>query len=306
MKRDFLSLADLGPGGIEPLLDVAKRLAESRKAPDQPKPLAGRSAALVFEKASTRTRVSLELAVHELGGYPLVLTSQGSQMARGEPIADTARVLDRMVDVITFRTSGRDRLLEMAKAVKVPVINALTDDDHPLQLLADLYTVRTVRGRLSGLRYVWIGDGNNMARSWIEAARLLGLDLVLACPAGYEPPSRESRSRLSRGSEGDRGRRSSPSLREGRRHQHRRVGQHGAGRGARAPPAGFPGIFGVSRATGRRRRRRTWWCSIVFRPIVVKRSTTTSSRDPAPSSGTKPRRACTPRKAVLSWVLGLR
>jgi ornithine carbamoyltransferase len=191
MKRDFLSLSDLGPGGIEPLLDVALRFEQTRRSPDHPKPLAGRSAALVFEKASTRTRVSLEVAVHELGGWPVVLTSQGSQIARGEPLADTARVLERMVDVITYRTFERERLLELARTAKVPVVNALTDDAHPLQLLADLYTVRAVRGRLSGLRYVWVGDGNNMARSWIEAARLLGFDLVLACPAGYEPPQEE-------------------------------------------------------------------------------------------------------------------
>jgi ornithine carbamoyltransferase len=191
VKRDFLALADLGPGGIEPLLDLARKFATTRRTPEHPRPLAGQSAALVFEKASTRTRVSLELAVHELGGWPVVLTSQGSQIARGEPLADTTRVLDRMVDVIAFRTSGHDRMLEVAKIAKVPVINALTDDAHPLQLLADLYTVRAARSTLSGLRYAWVGDGNNMARSWIEAARLLQLELVLACPPGFDPPSEE-------------------------------------------------------------------------------------------------------------------
>jgi ornithine carbamoyltransferase len=191
MKRDFLALSDLGPGGIEPLLDKAKHFADARRTPAHPRPMAGRSAALVFEKASTRTRVSLEVAVCELGGWPIVMTSQGSQLGRGEPLADTARVLSRMVDVITFRTFGRERLLELASVAKVPVINALTDDAHPLQLLADLYTVRAVRGTLSGLRYAWIGDGNNMARSWIEAARLLQLELVLACPAGFEPPEND-------------------------------------------------------------------------------------------------------------------
>ncbi|MET0591408.1 MAG: ornithine carbamoyltransferase [Polyangiaceae bacterium] len=191
MKRDFLTLSDLGPGGIERILDLSKRLAETRKTSAHPKPLAGRSVALVFEKASTRTRVSLEIAVYELGGHPVVLTSQGSQIARGEPIADTSRVLDRMVDVIALRTFSTARLNELATVAKVPVINALTDDAHPLQLLADLYTVRGVRGKLAGLKYAWIGDGNNMARSWIESARLLGLDLVLACPAGFEPPAGE-------------------------------------------------------------------------------------------------------------------
>jgi ornithine carbamoyltransferase len=191
MKRDFLTLSDLGSGGIERLLDLAKQLEVTRKRADAPKPLGGRSAALIFEKASTRTRVSLEIAVYELGGHPVVLTSQGSQLARGEPIADTARVLDRMVDVIAIRTFGNDRLRELARVAAVPVINALTDEAHPLQLLADLYTVRSVRGTLAGLRYAWIGDGNNMARSWIEAARLLGLDLVLACPSDFDPPARE-------------------------------------------------------------------------------------------------------------------
>ena len=191
MKRDFLALSDLGPGGIEPLLDLAEALARSRRSPDHPKPFAGRSAGLIFEKASTRTRVSLEVAVYELGGHPVVLTKDGSQLGRGEPLADTVRVLDRMVDVITFRTFDGARLRELATMAKVPVINALTDDAHPLQLLADLYTVRKLRGTLAGLRYAWIGDGNNMARSWIEAARLLRLHLVLSCPPGFEPPRDE-------------------------------------------------------------------------------------------------------------------
>jgi ornithine carbamoyltransferase len=191
MKRDFLTLSDLGPGGIESRLDAAKQFASARRTPDHPRPLTGKSVALVFEKASTRTRVSLELAVYELGGWPVVMTAEGSQIARGEPLADTARVLDRMVDVITFRTFGRERLTELAKVAKVPVINALTDEGHPLQLLADLYTVRAVRGALADLRYAWVGDGNNMARSWIEAAGLLRLELTLACPPGFEPPQDE-------------------------------------------------------------------------------------------------------------------
>ena len=142
---------------------------------------------MVFEKASTRTRISLEVAVAELGGHPLVITSSGSQMGRGEPIADTARVLSRMVHAVTFRTSGEDRLLAMAKHSSVPVLNALTDRRHPMQLLADLQTVARLHGRLEGLKYAWVGDGNNMANSWITAAGLLGLRLVLACPEGYDP-----------------------------------------------------------------------------------------------------------------------
>jgi ornithine carbamoyltransferase len=191
MKRDFLALSDLGPGGIESLLDLSARLHKLRGSTDHPRPLAGRSAALLFDKSSTRTRVSLEVAVHELGGHAIVITAQGSHIDRGEPAADTARVLSRMVDVITYRTFESARLLELARASRVPVINALTDEAHPLQLLADLYTVRSVRGKLAGLRYAWVGDGNNMARSWIEAARLLGLELTLACPPGFDPPEEE-------------------------------------------------------------------------------------------------------------------
>jgi ornithine carbamoyltransferase len=185
--RHLRNLVDIGRDGIEAILDAADRFKDQRGDPDAERPLAGKSVALVFEKASTRTRVSLEVAVVELGGHPLVLTSSGSQMARGEPLADTARVLSRMVHAITFRTSGHDRLLELIAHSTVPVLNALTDSSHPMQLLADLQTVRRKFGRLDGLKYAWIGDGNNMANSWIEAAGLLGLRLVLACPKGYEP-----------------------------------------------------------------------------------------------------------------------
>jgi ornithine carbamoyltransferase len=188
MKRDLLCLADLGTGGIERMLDDSEMYATRRGRLDHPRPLVGKSVALMFDKASTRTRVSLEVAVVELGGHPLVITAQGSQMARGEPIEDTARVMSRYVHAITYRTFATDRIVGLAKHATVPVLNALTDDAHPLQLLADLYTVRRARGKLRGLKYVWIGDGNNMARSWIEAARLLGLELCVACPEGFEPP----------------------------------------------------------------------------------------------------------------------
>ena len=191
MTRHFLELSDLGRDGLLRMLDAADQLRDGRGTPDAPRPLTGRSVALVFEKASTRTRISLEVGVAELGGHPLVVTSAGSQMGRGEPLADTARVLSRMVHGITLRTAGHDRLLELSQHSSVPVLNALTDKSHPMQLLADLQTVRRARGRLEGLRYAWIGDGNNMANSWIEAAGLLGLELRLACPEGYDPDAGE-------------------------------------------------------------------------------------------------------------------
>ncbi|HVU01635.1 MAG TPA: ornithine carbamoyltransferase [Polyangiaceae bacterium] len=195
----LLRLSDLGPQGLVQLLDAADRHLAVRGTPAVKKSLEGKSIALLFEKASTRTRLSLEVAVTELGGHPIVLTSSGSQLGRGEPIADTARVLTRMVHAITFRTFSDERLLELVKHSTVPVLNTLTDGGHPMQILADLQTVRRIHRTLSGLRYAWIGDGNNMANSWIEAAGLLGLELALACPAGYDPDPRVVAEALARG-----------------------------------------------------------------------------------------------------------
>jgi ornithine carbamoyltransferase len=186
--RHFSCLSDLGPDGLIWVLDASDRCLEERGATTE-RPLAGKSVALVFEKSSTRTRVSLEVGVAELGAHPLVVTSSTSQMGRGEPLADTARVLSRMVHAITFRTADESRLKELMANSKVPVLNALTDQGHPMQLLADLMTVRRVKKQLASLAYAWIGDGNNMANSWIEAAGLLRLKLRLACPEGYDPSS---------------------------------------------------------------------------------------------------------------------
>ncbi|HEX2732042.1 MAG TPA: ornithine carbamoyltransferase [Polyangiaceae bacterium] len=185
--KHLLTLADLGRSGLIQLLDDADLFKRRRGAPAHRQYLAGRSVALVFEKASTRTRISLEVAVGELGGTPLVITKAGSQLDRGEPLKDTARVLSRMVHAITFRTFSDEALRELAEHSAVPVLNALTDGGHPMQLLADLQTVRREFHALDGLKYAWIGDGNNMANSWIEAADLLGLSLDLGCPAGFEP-----------------------------------------------------------------------------------------------------------------------
>ena len=183
MKRGFLTLGDIPVENWPALLDRAAALKQSRIATT----LAGKSVALVFEKASTRTRVSFEVGVFELGGHAVVLSSQGSQIARGEPIEDTARVLSGYCHAIVLRTFGQDRVVRMAKAASVPVVNGLSDEHHPCQVATDLFTVREKFGRLDGLRYAWIGDGNNMAQSWIEAAGMFGLDLVVACPSGYAP-----------------------------------------------------------------------------------------------------------------------
>jgi ornithine carbamoyltransferase len=186
VTRHLISLSDFGREGLIRVLDAADRWRDQRGTTTS-RPLAGKSVALVFEKASTRTHVSLEVAVAELGGHPVTVNGVTSQMARGEPVADTARVLSRMVHAMTFRTTSQERLHEMVAHATIPVLNALTDLSHPMQLLADLMTVRRVRGTLDGLKYAWIGDGNNVANSWIEAAGLLGLDLCIACPEGYDP-----------------------------------------------------------------------------------------------------------------------
>ena len=187
MSKTFRNLSDLGPSGLKTILDLADKL-KAERGKTNARPLAGKQIALVFEKSSTRTRLSLEVAVNELGGSPIVLTSSGSQIGRGEPIEDTARVLGRMVHGITLRTFDESRFMKMAEYSKLPVLNALTDQSHPMQLLADLQTIRAHFGKLDGLVCSWIGDGNNMACSWIEAAGLAGFELRLACPEGFDPP----------------------------------------------------------------------------------------------------------------------
>ena len=199
MKRDFACLEDLGPGGILSILERSVFFARVRGTALHPKPLSGHVAALLFDKPSTRTRLSLEVATVELGGHPIIVTPDFSQMGRGEPTEDTARVLGRMVSAVTYRTTTTARFVSMARACAVPVLNALTDDAHPMQVLADLMTVKQARGTLSGLRIAWVGDASNVARSWIEAAGLLGLDIVLATPPAFAPPPDEVAKAIGRG-----------------------------------------------------------------------------------------------------------
>jgi ornithine carbamoyltransferase len=150
-------------------------------------PLAGKSLAMVFAKSSTRTRVSFEVGMHQLGGSALFLSSRDLQLGRGEPIKDTARVLSRYVDGIMIRTFAHEDVEELARHASVPVINGLTDYLHPCQILADVFTVREALGGWDGKVVAWIGDGNNVANSWLHAAHILGFELRLACPESYEP-----------------------------------------------------------------------------------------------------------------------
>ena len=182
--RDFLAIPDYSREELLALFDLAERM---RNGDYTAKPLAGKSLAMIFMKASTRTRVSFEVGTWQLGGHALFLSPRDVQLGRGEPIADTARVLSRYVDGIMIRTFAHAEVEELAKYADVPVINGLTDLLHPCQILADLLTVRQHLGGIEGRKVAWIGDGNNMANSWINAAYRLGFDLTLACPEGYEP-----------------------------------------------------------------------------------------------------------------------
>jgi ornithine carbamoyltransferase len=184
-KRDFLRVADLSASELRSVLDHAKAMKNQRSYGAQRKPMEGRSVALIFEKPSTRTRVSFEVGAFELGAHPVVINARDSQLGRGESIEDTARTLSRYVHAIVLRTSAHARVEALASAATVPVINALTDDHHPCQILADLLTVRERKGPLEALRYAWIGDGNNVARSWLEASERLGFALTVASPEGY-------------------------------------------------------------------------------------------------------------------------
>lgn len=189
-KRDFLNLKDLSLTEAREVLALAARLKAEPKGA-RTRLLPGRAVAIVLEKASTRTRVSFEVGCAQLGMHPVVLGIQGSQLGRGEPIRDTARVLARYCDAIVFRTSARARLTEMATA-SVPVINALSDDGHPVQVLCDIFTIEEHLGGIAGKRVAFVGDcGCNVARSWVEAAPLFGFDLVLAGPRHYAPPENE-------------------------------------------------------------------------------------------------------------------
>lgn len=184
--RHFLTLNDLSADEFKSLL---ARAIELKASPQSAQRAEHKTLALIFEKSSTRTRVAFEVAMNQLGGRALFLSSNDSQLGRGEPIEDTARVLSRMVDCVAIRTFDHAQLEAFAAHASVPVINALTDDYHPCQLLADMQTYIEHRGSIEGKRVAWIGDGNNMCHSYMNAAALLGFELTVASPAGFEPNS---------------------------------------------------------------------------------------------------------------------
>jgi ornithine carbamoyltransferase len=183
-KRDFLQMSDLSREEVAKLYELA---AAMKSGDFRSRPLEGKTLAMVFAKSSTRTRVSFEVGAYQLGGHALFLSSQDLQLGRGETISDTARVMSRYVDGIMIRTFAHSDVEELATHATIPVVNGLTDLLHPCQLLTDVFTVVEAFGSWESRIVAWVGDGNNMANSWLNAAALLGFELRLACPEGYEP-----------------------------------------------------------------------------------------------------------------------
>jgi len=193
--RHFLDLSNLTSQDVRDILDIAKRLkaetiGKGKGFTHADRPLGDKALAMIFEKPSTRTRVSFEMAMHQLGGKAVILQGNHTQIGRGEPLSDTARVLSGFVDAIMLRANHHESLTEIAHYATTPVINALTDFSHPCQIMADVLTFEEHRGDLKGKKIAWSGDGNNVAVSWIQAATLLGAEMALACPADFQPPQK--------------------------------------------------------------------------------------------------------------------
>jgi len=185
--KDFLAINNVSPAELEYIIDAAADLKARRKAGEPHPYLAGKTLGMIFRKSSTRTRVSFEVGMYQLGGCPLFLSSQDIQLGRGEPISDTARTLSRYLNGIMIRTFDQEEVEELARYADIPVINGLTDLHHPTQAVADMLTIKEHKGRLKGLKLGFIGDGNNVAHSLIEAGSKLGLKVFVACPPGYDP-----------------------------------------------------------------------------------------------------------------------
>ncbi len=187
MKKDILTLLDLTEKDMEDLFRLALSLKAEKRAGRLRSTLSGKSLGLLFDKPSTRTRISFEAAMIQLGGSPVFIGASESQISRGEPARDTARVLSKYLDMVAVRTFSQDLLAEFARFSDIPVVNALTDRYHPCQVLSDIMTILEKKGDYREIKITWVGDGNNVAHSWINAAAVLGLNLTLACPEGYMP-----------------------------------------------------------------------------------------------------------------------
>lgn len=187
--RDFLSIADLAPEELTHVLDVAEAQKRMWTLAKRTAPLAGKAVAIVLQKPSMRTRISFEVACVRLGAHPIIMSGAEGAFSRGETVHDTTRVMERYVDAIVIRTYEQAVVEQMAQIASIPVINALTDDHHPCQGLADLLTIREKLGRLAGTRLAYVGDGNNMANTYLLGGALAGMDVAVATPAGYEPPA---------------------------------------------------------------------------------------------------------------------
>jgi ornithine carbamoyltransferase len=185
--RDFLSMADLNGAELEALLELGIRLKAEARAGTLKQELSGKVIGLLFEKPSTRTRASFETAVYQLGGQAMYLRADELQLARGEPLKDTARILGSYLNGLVIRTYAHKALIEFAEYAPVSIINALSDLEHPTQIVADMLTVQEVKGALSNLRFVWIGDGNNVCNSWLLGSASMGMNMVVSCPKGFEP-----------------------------------------------------------------------------------------------------------------------
>ena len=186
--RHFLDIGELPLGELRNIIDAGRAMKAKLKAHEKgDKPLEGKTLAMIFERPSTRTRVSFDVGMRQLGGESIMLTGAEMQLGRGETIGDTARVLSRYVDVVMVRTTGEERVHELAAHASVPIINGLTDLHHPCQVLADIQTVYEHLGTLDGLKLAFVGDGHNMAHSLMEICSILGIDVFIACPEGYQP-----------------------------------------------------------------------------------------------------------------------
>jgi ornithine carbamoyltransferase len=186
MSRHFLTLTDISRDELLLMLELG-RVMKAGGAPAGPAPLGGKTLLLLFRKPSTRTRISFQVGMFQLGGLAIELRSDEIQINRGEPVRDTARVFSRYADAVVIRTFGHDELEEWARNATIPVINGLSDAHHPCQILADIMTIREAKGRLEGLTVAYVGDGNNVLHSWITAACLVDFDLVMCTPEGYDP-----------------------------------------------------------------------------------------------------------------------